>query len=123
MTTACATEAYHEVGESALDISLDRRVDESIGMVEEFEDATFALEVGAISEPVKTDVGYHIIKKLPLDTEYFLDRANAEYLDILYALGAERADDAINEHIETLEVAETDKLKELTMQNIGTPKE
>ena len=31
-------------------------------MVPEFEDATFAMEVGDISEPVKTQFGYHIIK-------------------------------------------------------------
>jgi peptidyl-prolyl cis-trans isomerase C len=31
-------------------------------MVPEFEDAAFKLEVGAISEPVKTQFGYHLIK-------------------------------------------------------------
>lgn len=91
-------------------------------MVEEFEEASFALEVGGISEPVKTDFGYHIIKKLPLNEEYFLDRSNPEYVDIIYTLGQEEAQKAITEHLETLEVVETDAFKELTMQNIGTPK-
>ena len=31
-------------------------------MVKEFEDAAFSMEVGDVSNPVKTQVGYHFIK-------------------------------------------------------------
>ncbi|MBO4548802.1 MAG: peptidyl-prolyl cis-trans isomerase, partial [Abditibacteriota bacterium] len=36
--------------------------DQNVGYVPEFKAAVFALEEGQVSEPVKTDFGYHLIK-------------------------------------------------------------
>jgi foldase protein PrsA len=52
-------------------------------MVEEFEDAAFALEIGVVSDPIKTEHGYHLIK--------VVDKKAAE--DANY----ENSKDAINE--------------------------
>jgi foldase protein PrsA len=60
-------------GKLAKDLSTDTgsaKRDGSLGyftkgkMVKPFEDAAFKLQVGQISEPVKTQYGYHIIKRL-----------------------------------------------------------
>jgi len=60
-------------GKIAKELSIDTgsaKRDGSLGyfgrgmMVKPFEEAAFKLEVGAVSEPVKSEFGYHLIKRL-----------------------------------------------------------
>jgi len=44
-------------------------------MVAAFEDVAFALPVGQVSEPVKTDFGYHLIEVIEKDTQRPKDEA------------------------------------------------
>lgn len=54
-------------------------------MVAEFEEATFALQNGQISEPVKTSYGYHVIMRLPLPSNSSAFKALRETMLIDYA--------------------------------------
>ncbi len=60
-------------------------------MVDEFTEATVNLEVGEISEPVKTNYGYHVILKLDINEneEIFKDAQG----DVLYAMSIVKADE------------------------------
>ncbi len=60
-------------GKLAKDLSTDSgsaKKDGNLGyftkgkMVKQFEEAAFKLQIGQISEPIKSDFGYHIIKRL-----------------------------------------------------------
>jgi peptidyl-prolyl cis-trans isomerase D len=70
-------------------------------MVPEFDEVVFALEVGQVSEPVKTDFGYHIIKLegieakqvQPLESvksdvveQFKMEEAERQYFDLLEQL-------------------------------------
>lgn len=65
--------AGEKFGRIARDVSVDTgsaRRDGSLGyfgrgaMVKEFEKAAFALAIGEVSGPVKSQYGYHVIKRL-----------------------------------------------------------
>ena len=52
-----------------------------------FEDTSFALEVGEISEIVQSNVGYHIVKRLPIEKEYVdehFSELRTQYYTALY---------------------------------------
>jgi len=60
-------------GKLAKELSIDKgsgKKDGNLGyftkgmMVKQFEEAAFKLEIGEISKPIKTEFGYHIIKRL-----------------------------------------------------------
>ena len=65
--------AGEKFGKLAKELSLDSgsaKKDGNLGyftrgkMVKPFEDVAFKLQIGEISNPVKTEFGYHIIKRL-----------------------------------------------------------
>ena len=66
------------------------------GMIQIFEDAAFALEVGQVSEIVEQPQGWHIIKRYDLLTE------GEEYTKIIADLTSVMADDIFDEYIISL---------------------
>lgn len=97
-------------------------------MVPEFDQAVFSMEVGQVSEPIKTEFGYHLIKlvgitpkkaqpleavKAEVTQQYKLREAESQYFDLLEQLNTivyeqtdslEPAADAIGLKVQTSEM-------------------
>ncbi len=82
-------------------------------LLEEFEEAAFALEIGELSGIVESDLGYHIILRCEMDREYvteYYDTLSEAYLIWKYQ-------EAVEAEMETLTVTETELLSSLTMKD------
>lgn len=61
-----------------------------------FEDTAFELEIGGVSEIISTDVGYHIVKRLPIEEEY----VSKNFDDLRYSYKTSRYYKLIEEQYE-----------------------
>ena len=84
-------------------------------MYREFEDASFALGVGEVSEVVKSPAGYSVIKRLEKDADYMknhFDKLTEDYLDAQYSLARE-------ERAETLEIGYSSVFEKIDILTIN----
>lgn len=58
---------YHADGENAYTFTYNE-------MVKEFEETAFSMEIGEVSDPVKSTYGYHVILRLDIDEKSFKEK-------------------------------------------------
>lgn len=74
-------------------------------MVEEFETASLALEVGALSGVVESTHGYHIILRQPVDASAYHDNWISDSTDALVMERVETAQVTVSEEISSLDIS------------------
>ncbi len=80
-------------------------------MVPEFEEESFEMEVGDISDPVQTDYGYHIIQKIEI-TDQVLEE-NLETLSGEHTVNL--LEESITQYVEELNVVYTSQYDNITI--------
>lgn len=74
-----------------------------------FENTAYSLEINEISNAVESSVGFHIVKRLPLDSDYF----NKNIEDIRYIYKTRVINERLDEIAKTLEVEYTNLFNEI----------
>lgn len=82
-------------------------------LIEEFEEAAFALKIGELSGVVESHLGYHIILRLEPDPSYVI--ANFDSLSEAYQTSLFQAE--VSKKAETLKITETALFSSLSMDN------
>lgn len=84
-------------------------------MVQPFYDGAKALEENGVSAPIKSDVGYHVIKRVPLD----VDGQLANYQLAIMARMGKTMDALLAEWMAGAKVETTDTFNEINYKNVN----
>lgn len=90
-------------------------------MVQEFEDASYALEEGKTSGLIETSYGYHIILRLPLEDRQAII-SSEKYLELTYNDLYEKVE-ALSENVEIVYSEDHDKMVEKYLADFNASKE